>query len=256
MLTASWRSLTSLWVEVIQDFPVRYADARTFDDLGRFSTEQDRGGYRPRVPMPKIKKKRKLDPEVGPTGWSCTQVHLETTRGKQERKLAVLLLKITKDVAREPIIKLGTYDTQGDEWTFLLLFRSLAASNVKLLANPRYVEVVNISVPDRLVSTIEVGAAKIDSPKLRKITTSLYDWVADVVNSIDLSACGEMMLDAIFDYGRNSWAMIWALVVAEWGVYCHSNMNVSFIYGDYELELTRRQHFTNVNLMAISARCT
>ena len=88
---------STIWVEVIQDFPVRYgpyADACTFDDRGRFSTEQDRGGYRPRVPMPKIKKKRKLDPEVGPTGWSCTQVHLETIRGKQERKLAELLLKL------------------------------------------------------------------------------------------------------------------------------------------------------------------
>jgi len=43
---------------------------------------------------PRSKKKRKLDPEVGPTGWSCTQVHLETIRGKQERKLAELLLKL------------------------------------------------------------------------------------------------------------------------------------------------------------------
>ena len=90
----------------------------------------------------------------------------------------------------------------------MLLFRRLAASNVKLLANPRYDKAVDISVPDNLVAIIENDAANTDSPKLRKIVTSIYDCVADVVNSDDLSACEEMMLDAVFDYGRNSWALV------------------------------------------------
>jgi len=55
--------------------------------------------------------------------------------------------------------------------------------------------------------------------------TLQYNWVADVVNSDDLSACGEMMLDAIFDYGWNSWGMIWALVVKEWGMSVASKLN-------------------------------
>ena len=59
----------------------------------------------------------------------------------------------------------------------MLLFRSLAASNVKLLANPKYIRAVHIAVPDNLVADIENNAASIDSPKLRKIVTSLYNWV-------------------------------------------------------------------------------